>query len=368
MKKHILLSISICMFALLGFSQAQNIRLTFSSQLNCDWYALDSVAIINLSQSNYSTTLHYPDTILELSTNVGIQDVIPNKNMEILSYPNPFSNTTQINLHVPQAGNTTLILYDLLGRTITQHSSYLEAGQHDFSLESCPNGYYLLHINTPQGSVASKLLCYGYNTSSIPIIHYNGILQQNEKSLKLYDPSFPFHIGDNLFIQTYVSTQDSSFFFTFNYTVSAIKDTNFMADFYTEDAYDTIPIQIIDSIGRYDYDVRKAPCYYDSILWEKIILINTQEELDTLFSCTSTINPPNVDFLTQSVVIFKGTSNHSPAYPIVIMLTKKCNEQYGLKIDVWMGYSHAYDEYYRLIIIDYKLSNNEVIYLEKKIH
>ena len=291
MRTNTIVFISICMFALLGFSQAQNIRLTFSSQLNCDWHAFDSVVVTNLSQSNYAATLHYPDTVLDITTSVGIQDAISNGNMEILTYPNPFSNTTQISLHLFQAGNTTLTLYDLLGRKITQHSHYLDAGQHGFNLESCPNGYYLLQVNTPQGTVSSKLLSFGNNGHTTPSISYNGIEKQHEKNLKLYDPSFLFNIGDNLQIQTYVSTQDTSLSNTFYYTVGAIKSVDFMADFYTEYTSSSILIGKGNLFGFGE----------ENILQQNMVITNNEDWETLKIAMNSYNNTTTLDFTNEFV-------------------------------------------------------------------
>ena len=313
---------SICMFALLGFSQAQNIRLQFSSQLNCDWHVFDSVVITNLSQSNYSTTLYYPDTVLELSTGLGIHDVISNKNMEILTYPNPFSNTTEVSLHLFQAGNTTLTLYDLLGRIITQHNSYLDAGQHGFSLESCPNGYYLLHINTPQGSVSSKLLCFGSSGYATPSISYNSIQQQNEKSLKLYDPSFPFSIGDNLQIQTYLSAQDTSLSNTFNYTIHAIEDTNFMASFVLEAPYEIINAILIGKGSLYGNGqegiTKQNMVIKTSAAWNTLM-----QSMDLVNNVSNDFTETDIDFTQYQVIAIFDEIKNNDAWSIDITQIKE---------------------------------------------
>lgn len=66
--------------------------------------------------------------------------------MNLLTYPNPFSGTVQLSFSLLQAGNTTLTLYDLLGKKIVQHNQHLETGQHHFTLEFCPRViiYYIV--------------------------------------------------------------------------------------------------------------------------------------------------------------------------------------------------------------------------------
>ena len=317
--KNLLFSL-ICMFALLGFSQAQNIRLTFSSQLNCEWHPFDSVAIFNMSRNYYSTTLHYPDTILELSADVGIQDAVSNEKVEILLYPNPFTNTVQMHFPLFQAGNTTLTLYDLLGRKITQHSRYLDAGQHSFDLESCPAGYYLLHINTPQGAASAKLVCHGNTTSSIPTIHYNGI-QQHEKNRKLYDPNFPFKLNDLFLIKGYYKGSFEEHY------ANIVQNLEHEFSFFDSSLLTILPIQNVFSSNRN---------FYLGVPSESITLVNNQEDYKTLFE-NKYEQIPDVDFTIHSVIYVKGNS------PVNIVCVKKqlgknSFNQYILNIDISEGF------------------------------
>ncbi len=366
MNKRIKYLLFACLVFIFTNIQAQNIRLTFSSWLNCDWYALDSVVVTNMTQGEYSTTLYYPDTVLELIKDVGIIDFSSGKSMDLLTYPNPFSGTTQLSFSLMQAGNTTLTLYDLLGKKITQYKQHLDVGKHYFTLESCPKGYYLLNINTSQVSVSSKLLCHGDNSFSTPVIHYSGIEELKiEKNRKLYDPDFPFLVGDELRIQTFITIVDTLLSNTYYHKVHAVEDTNFNIEIFTGEAYDTIPINVIDTIYTYSFPSPHLKCYFENIPFREVMLINTQEALDDLFSCSDTITSPEVDFETQSVLIARGYLSSFPVISFSNIFATKCTDKYVLKIDVWLGASMMSGNWYLLMIIDYKIPDNEIIYLEE---
>jgi hypothetical protein len=305
---------------------AQGTRLTFSSWLNCDWHALDSVIVTNMTQGEYSTTLYYPDTVLELIKNVGITDFSSNKSMDLLTYPNPFSGTAQLSFSLLQAGNTTLTLYDLLGKKIVQHSQHLETGQHCFTLESCPKGYYLLHINTPQGSISSKLLCHGNNNFSTPAIHYSGIEELKiEKKRKLYDPDFPFNLNNYFYIRGYYKGEFLEYYkkvsqdveYTFSFFDSSILVLSPMLDVFSS------PTKLFNS-----------NCQNDTLY-----IVNNFDTLSLLLG-DKIDEAPIIDFSTQSVILIQGTAPHQPA-DVRNSFGKNSFDQYMLKIKVIEGAATA---------------------------
>jgi hypothetical protein len=285
-------------------------------------------------------------------------------NIWIQTYPNPFSNTTQVDLSVANSGNTTLTLYDLLGRKLVQQDRYLEAGLHHFNLAVSQSGYYFLHITTPQGVATAKLLSQGSKESTTPSLVYAGITPTNSaKDRKLYDPNFPFTLGDTFHYTTYVSTKDSVYLQGMD---TAITETAvFTVDFLNEDSFiDTIPIQVVESIIEYSYP--PPPCYYDNIAWDTVVLINTQEDMDLLFSCTN-LAQPFIDFLNQSALVVKGWTGSRNIIIYSHNLMKNCLNQYILKIDIGEGATLTPSNFFEIIATDYKIAKNEIIYLEKNV-
>ena len=62
------------------------------------------------------------------------------------NYPNPFNPSTTINYALPQAGNVSLVVYDMLGRKVSVLIDELRAaGNHTarFDTNTLPNGAYI---------------------------------------------------------------------------------------------------------------------------------------------------------------------------------------------------------------------------------
>ncbi len=76
------------------------------------------------------------------------------------NYPNPFNPSTNINYALPEAGNITLVVYDMLGREVaTLIDGYQSEGFHsiNFNASSLSSGVYLYRLTTPSSSVVKKM-------------------------------------------------------------------------------------------------------------------------------------------------------------------------------------------------------------------
>jgi hypothetical protein len=75
----------------------------------------------------------------------------PDKFTLLDNYPNPFNPLTKIRFAVPQTGNVTLEIYDVLGKKVaTLLDGYIEAGKHSFSWDATvqPSGIYFCRLTT----------------------------------------------------------------------------------------------------------------------------------------------------------------------------------------------------------------------------
>jgi hypothetical protein len=75
--------------------------------------------------------------------------------------PNPFNASTLLHFNLAVAGRVSLIVYDLLGKQVqTLVNEYLPTGERTvrFDGASLGSGLYFAHLQTPQGSITTKLL------------------------------------------------------------------------------------------------------------------------------------------------------------------------------------------------------------------
>jgi hypothetical protein len=85
----------------------------------------------------------------------------PPHDFSLSAFPNPFNPATTIAFTLPQAGFTTLRVYDILGREIAILSNgRLEAGEHNltFNGSSLPSGLYFARLNSGAFTSTQKLL------------------------------------------------------------------------------------------------------------------------------------------------------------------------------------------------------------------
>ncbi|MBO6536078.1 MAG: N-acetylmuramoyl-L-alanine amidase [Balneolaceae bacterium] len=93
------------------------------------------------------------------SSELSSEDVPTRVSLE-QNYPNPFNPSTKINYALPEAGNITLVVYDMLGREVaTLIDGYQSEGFHsiNFNASSLSSGVYLYRLTTPSSSVVKKM-------------------------------------------------------------------------------------------------------------------------------------------------------------------------------------------------------------------
>jgi hypothetical protein len=76
------------------------------------------------------------------------------------NYPNPFNPSTTISFSVPQPGDVTIALFDLLGKEVaTVVNERLDAGRYSvaFSARSLPSGLYFYHMRAGNFSETKKM-------------------------------------------------------------------------------------------------------------------------------------------------------------------------------------------------------------------
>jgi len=77
------------------------------------------------------------------------------------NYPNPFNPTTEITFELPRAANTTLKVYDVMGREVTELlNGHLSVGEHrlTFDASDLPSGVYFYRLQAGTETQTRKML------------------------------------------------------------------------------------------------------------------------------------------------------------------------------------------------------------------
>ncbi|GJQ42273.1 MAG: T9SS type A sorting domain-containing protein [Ignavibacteriota bacterium] len=93
------------------------------------------------------------------------ENVLPKQNQNVISYsgsevvteyaleqnyPNPFNPTTTIKYQLPESGNVSIKVYDILGNEVANLvDGYMETGKYevDFNASSLASGVYIYRLN-----------------------------------------------------------------------------------------------------------------------------------------------------------------------------------------------------------------------------
>ena len=98
-------------------------------------------------------------TVMEMTSAEGTE--LPTEVSLLQNYPNPFNPQTTIEYALPEAGDVSLIVYDMLGREVrTLLDGPQAAGQHmvRFDANALPNGTYVYRLVTPSKSIARTMV------------------------------------------------------------------------------------------------------------------------------------------------------------------------------------------------------------------
>lgn len=95
---------------------AQTVSVTFTGRDASNQYIpLNRVVVSNLTRG-WQETLFWPDTVLVMTDQTGIEDVetFPETSLRLSqNNPNPFDGTTYVNLNVTETGEVSLVMTDI---------------------------------------------------------------------------------------------------------------------------------------------------------------------------------------------------------------------------------------------------------------
>lgn len=143
------------------FSFAQTYTLTFSAtDTENSRYQLDSVRILDLSQG-WTATLHYPDTIFNLTVGTsGIHSVYSNGST-IEVYPNPAKERTHVYILTGQESYAKVRLYRADGEVVIESNLLLAAGSNRIEVILGGSGIFYMQIMANGEQSVAKLVSLG---------------------------------------------------------------------------------------------------------------------------------------------------------------------------------------------------------------
>jgi hypothetical protein len=88
------------------------------------------------------------------------QSALP-RDVTLRNYPNPFNSATTIEFALPEAGEVSLAIYDILGREVARPvSGYREAGQHSVTvdMDAAGSGVYFYRLTTDRTNISRAMI------------------------------------------------------------------------------------------------------------------------------------------------------------------------------------------------------------------
>lgn len=108
-----------------------------------------------IKQIDYDGSFKYSQEIIVNVT------AIANENILYQNYPNPFNPITTIEYIIPQSGNVTLNVYDLLGEKVDEVvNEFKESGIYhvEFDASNLSSGTYIYILRSNGNSVSKKMV------------------------------------------------------------------------------------------------------------------------------------------------------------------------------------------------------------------
>ncbi len=134
-------------------TQAQDYMISFAA--SGDTTGLATIKVDNIT-SGASVTLAGGD-VLHLIPSVGIgTPEIENRNLQIS--PNPMVNETFLTFVAPEAGNASVSIVDLSGRTVCRTTKLLSPGPQSFRIYGIGQGVYFVNVTSKSYTCSTKLI------------------------------------------------------------------------------------------------------------------------------------------------------------------------------------------------------------------
>jgi Fibrobacter succinogenes major domain (Fib_succ_major). len=256
MKKLLLFTIILIITVFRSLLHAQTVTITFFGRdTNNQNVQFNSVVVNNLT-AGWQETLHYPDNTLTMQVSTGIDDFTGNGGLSLSqNSPNPFHSTTDVHLHIAEAGTVTLEITDISGRIIeTYQEPTLPTGTHHFSVALATTGTYFMTARQNGKTSSIKMVCQGGNSN---LIEYQGCVEEttgHSSTPKLHTTQ-PFHIGDQLEYIGYANIIGIEMESSHIFDAPSTSHSAFLEFAYATGNYDTLPCPSSPTVTDQDGNV-----------------------------------------------------------------------------------------------------------------
>lgn len=119
------------------------------------------------------------------AASVADDKLLPSQFYVSQNYPNPFNPTTKIDVSIPESGNVTVAVYNMLGELVDKREEFISAGNYTIEWSARGSaGVYFLNVKTKNNSSTRKMIlldrCSGAGLSSLK---HNGSISPAGKYL-----------------------------------------------------------------------------------------------------------------------------------------------------------------------------------------
>ena len=359
-----------CLLLFLGTSYGQNITISWTSTLNCEWVQPDSVVIIK--DMRIIDKICFPDTALSVKIDpTNIFDAVTSEN-NLKVYPNPAKATSNIEVNVESTQNVYIKVINLQGKIVSDMNCCMEAGIHQFNASISKTGCYIVLVQIGEKIYTKKYInMFAAHDNEIHYVGSKETLipkQQKENSIVAKQ-------GDKLAICCFLTDKDTILYLYQQITVAT--DTLIVFDFYDNNGivenveYQNIGYQSCVLWENIDLMYPSKASYYapyysewSSVLVEcvdnDILVISSQDQLDSLCKPNEAYNLPIIDFNNQIVVIFKLWSPYTVNKMTLEKVCKMCNGKYYIDINVVTGFYSGTGTGYYFVVLNRNINKDDV--------
>ena len=180
-KKYFAVILFVLIYSFAAYSQRVKISFTGTDHLTSAPVRLDSVRVQNLT--TFKDTVIRDPFVIDLGTTTGVEDgVLPLRtSLELSSnYSNPFTDHTRFQISTATSSKIEVELYSIVGTQMASYQMDAAPGNHEFMLDGrgLSPGMYILVARDAQHAPSVRVMKCGTAVSSLPMITYNGSINQ----------------------------------------------------------------------------------------------------------------------------------------------------------------------------------------------